>query len=65
MMTAADIVRMLSHYPTLEVKAFDPETGDLEPVAAIALNAADESVELITSRRTPCSGKLQGQRPPS
>jgi hypothetical protein len=65
MMTAADIVRMLSYYPTLEVKAFDPETRDLEPVAAIAFNAADESVELITSRRTPCSGKPQGQRPPS
>ncbi len=56
-MTAADIVRMLSSYPDVEVRAFDPETGDYEPVAAIAFNIADDSVELITSRRAPCSGK--------
>jgi hypothetical protein len=55
--TAADIVRMLSHYPGLEVRAFDPDTGDYEPVVAVSFNASDESVELITSRRVPCLGK--------
>jgi hypothetical protein len=56
-MTASDIVRMLSYYPGLEVRAFDPDTGDYEPVVAIAFDVANDSVELITSRRTPCSEK--------
>jgi len=56
-MTAADIVRMLSYYPGLEVRAFDPDTREYEPVVAIAFDVANDSVELITSRRTPCSEK--------
>ncbi len=47
-MTGAELTMMVICYPDIEIKAFDPVTGEYQPVASIEFNAAAEAVELQT-----------------
>ena len=47
-MTGAELTMMIICYPDIEIKAFDPVTGDYQPISAIEFNAAAEAVELQT-----------------
>ncbi len=55
-MTGSELTMLLSHYPGCEVCAYDKESGNLEPVAAIAFDAASHAVELRTFRKKPKEG---------
>ena len=52
-MTGAELTMMVICYPDIEIKAFDPVTGEYQPVASIEFNAAAEAVELKTFRKRP------------
>ena len=55
-MTAPTSRCLLSHYPGCEVCAYDKESGNLEPVAAIVFDAASHAVESRTFRKKPKEG---------
>ena len=33
-MTGAELTMMIIHYPDIEIKAFDPVTGEFQPISA-------------------------------
>ena len=52
-MIGSELAMLLLHYPDCEIIAPNLEHLDLEPVTAIAFDAASHAIELRTSRKLP------------